>query len=356
MLRTLRRLWWVWLALALGCTLAALLALLAGRALGGREIVYTVRAGSYATRIEALDVDRLLRVTLAATPDVRYFLLRWSPDGSQLAYLAEDNSQFTLHIADGGSGRSRILPAATSGVVLDWSPDGRYLLTLRPITVALRALAVVDVDSGAGRDLVEGDILGAAWSPDGQWIAYLRQSLGPQGDTVLNMVHVTTGEVRWLGYIGRFGATLRWLPDSTRLYLTTASDSEQNVFVSVADASRTRATDFTAVGCIDWTPEQRWLAVCSYLSGNSELFLLDTATAGRPQRVRQTSIAEGFAELARWSPDSHAVVYSVFAQDRRRSLLYLLPIDPGAPALDSALGTPRLLARVEYRGFLSWRP
>jgi Tol biopolymer transport system component len=58
---------------------------------------------------------------LALTP-------RWSPDGSQLAFLAEDDGAQQLHLLTLAGGEIRTLTSRKEAVDdCTWSPDGRYI-------------------------------------------------------------------------------------------------------------------------------------------------------------------------------------------------------------------------------------
>ena len=132
---------------------------------------------------------------------------RWSPDGRRMAYVLTDppvqergarvvgEAQrfarlYTIYVAGDSAGtRARLLTpqdvqvgghvgAGMSGPAFDWSPDGSAIAFSHSPSPSgddwVRAdVSVVDVATGRTRSLVatpaaEG---GAAWSPDGRWIA-----------------------------------------------------------------------------------------------------------------------------------------------------------------------------------------
>jgi Tol biopolymer transport system component len=116
----------------------------------------------------------------------------WSPDGSEIAFTRSiDMWHFEivrLHLADGGlKPVGRFLSYWSDEEdhpALDWSPDGRFLVTAEQIApLTPMRLVRVSVATGERTPLTSppvgssGDI-DAKFSPDGQWIAFRRGGLG----------------------------------------------------------------------------------------------------------------------------------------------------------------------------------
>ncbi len=131
---------------------------------------------------------------------------RWSPDGSELGFLREDdNEKKQLWVIPAGFGEARQITEQPGGVSdFRWSPDGSQILfqsivdprdedpdsDKKPLVITqlrykadgsgLRGegrshLFVVVAAGGEARRLTEGDFdsYGGAWSPDGSQIAFL---------------------------------------------------------------------------------------------------------------------------------------------------------------------------------------
>ena len=114
---------------------------------------------------------------------------RWSPDGSRIAFLADDGTGMNVYwVPPTGGARRRI--AQTHLQYLDrftsigaigsqpWSPDGRRLVFSRLEPMNSVALWTVDLESGKEARLTSppagaNDWRGA-WSHDGKWIAFNR--------------------------------------------------------------------------------------------------------------------------------------------------------------------------------------
>ena len=113
---------------------------------------------------------------------------RWSPDGSKIAFISDDGSGMNVYwVPPTGGSRRRV--AETHFQYLDrftaiaaigsqpWSPDGRELVFSRVEATGV-ALWKVEVMSGEETRLTmptPGTVdLRAAWSHDGEWIAFSR--------------------------------------------------------------------------------------------------------------------------------------------------------------------------------------
>ncbi|MGH9273411.1 MAG: TolB family protein, partial [Acidimicrobiales bacterium] len=94
----------------------------------------------------------------------------YSPDGTQFVFLrTEDEEEGTLMVVDVAGGEPRTLidtPVEDSGA---FSPDGTQVLT-----AGGDAILVLDLDGTVVHEIRRPgrSMFGAAWSPDGQWIAF----------------------------------------------------------------------------------------------------------------------------------------------------------------------------------------
>ena len=154
----------------------------------------------------------------------------WSPDGSQLAFLAQGD----LYLFDRSTGQTRQVTTgtqATPGRPV-WSPDGRK--------VAIQRL-LVDLSSGKVVDAAPGlAVIGSAISPDGRYFAVAEEPFYSQPEDkrclaagLRNRIHLYDSDLdvsnilldcdRGFHVIASWDPVPRWLADSRHLLLRTTN-------------------------------------------------------------------------------------------------------------------------------------
>jgi tricorn protease len=169
------------------------------------------------------------------------------------------------------------------------APEGK-----RALFVARGEIFTVPAEKGPTRNLTNTSGVherGAAWSPDGKWIAYLSDVTGeeeiwiaPQ-DGMKPAQRLTTD-----GHCWRFGPA--WSPDSKKIAF---ADKDQKLFVvDVASKKVTEAdqSKYSEINWYAWSPDSRWIA---YYKGDPQAFLqvylysLETGKAARVTSEMNTS-------------------------------------------------------------------
>jgi Tol biopolymer transport system component len=149
-------------------------------------------------------------------------LVRWSPDGLQIAYLPiasgpTSSSRVMLIPANGGTAR----PVGSAGIAaFEWRPNGREIACL----TGEGGLQVVDRVSGRGRDVVmtaSTRIVSFAWAPRGTTIAAITSS----PNEISKVVVLDRGRVRAIANAGEAARQLAWSPDGGTLAWISGSAS-----------------------------------------------------------------------------------------------------------------------------------
>ena len=155
------------------------------------------------------------------------FTAAWSPNGRLIAYIPVDGPpppssvngepqwRITV-ITPNGQGRRTVTPASVSNNFTPlFSPDGQSILYCGQ---APQALYTVPTTGGPVQRLTHGGYCTgttAAWSPNGQEIAYIASNGGRHGG--LFVINVRTRRIRKLaGPVQDYGA-LAWSPDGRKI-------------------------------------------------------------------------------------------------------------------------------------------
>ena len=152
----------------------------------------------------------------------------WSPAGGDILFVSRDdcyggecvNFQLDLHVvgADGTNERN-LTETDANEVGAAWSPDGSRIAFVRELTGGDTEIFLMAAD---GTDVIQlTDLTGAsslpAWSPDGSQIAFTRITDPGNFETRLAVVDVATGRVETLTTEEVGGVQPEWSPDGGRI-------------------------------------------------------------------------------------------------------------------------------------------
>lgn len=142
----------------------------------GRSVAYVHRPFADLNRqdIRLVDLESGQVRTLAGTAKVLSYFPRWSPDGSQIAFISEQSGFNEIWLVrPDGEGLRRLTHAGMDFSDIAWSPDGARLAC----TVNRRgAFDLALVDSQSGELSILRPCLGVharpCWSPDGKFLTF----------------------------------------------------------------------------------------------------------------------------------------------------------------------------------------
>jgi TolB protein len=163
-------------------------------------------------------------------------------------------------------------------------------------------LLIADADGENARVAMESrlPIMSPAWSPDGQWLAYV--SFENRASAIF-VQRVRTGERRQVSARTGINGAPAWSPDGRKLALT-LSGSGGNLDIFVLDLSSQELARITDDPAIDteptWTPDGQTLFFTSDRGGGPQIYRVAPRTGARAQRV---TFGGSYAARPRISPD-----------------------------------------------------
>jgi len=155
------------------------------------EVAVVMRGEVYVCPLDDGDVGDAMRITETAAREKD---VAWGPDGRRLYFASDRSGDYDIYAVTSGDSEEEMLSKALRRAVerLTESEDDEFRPMPSPDggTVAYLAgeeyLRAMDADGGNDRLLVpEAEILHASWSPDGQWIALSRTTMGHKEDVFI---------------------------------------------------------------------------------------------------------------------------------------------------------------------------
>jgi len=148
-------------------------------------------------------------------------------------------------------------------------------------------LVVADADGENQRLILESrfPLMSPAWSPDGQWLAYVSFE---NKKSAIYVQLVRTGERRQVSARAGINGAPVWSPDGQKLALTLGgSGGNPDVFVlELATQSLTRVTDDPAIDTeAAWSPDGKFLYFTSDRGGGPQIFRIGLQPGDRPKRI-----------------------------------------------------------------------
>jgi Tol biopolymer transport system component len=232
----------------------------------------------------------------------------WSPDGRKLLLVRVDPSfqAEALYVMNAdGSGRTELANSA-SLVSYRWSPDGtRIAFSLGRVVNndLISDLWVMQAD-GTGQMLLATNAEAPSWSPDGQFIAYVRDI----GNIHVRVVNSAGGDDRRLTPDSLSAIMPAWSPDGTRIAFVSL-DPNQIRIINVDGSGLLNLTQGVAQddGPV-WSPDGSRIA---FNSGPTDQPLESEVTVVNPDGSGRMDLTHhpGFDLSPDWSPDGSRIVF-----------------------------------------------
>jgi TolB protein len=148
-------------------------------------------------------------------------------------------------------------------------------------------LIVADADGENAHLILDSryPIMSPAWSPDGQWLAYVSFESKLSG---VYVQLVRSGERRLVSARAGINGAPAWSPDAKKLALTLGgSNGNPDIYVlDLTSQGLTRITDDPAIDTEpEWSPDGRSLYFTSDRAGSPQIYQISASGGGRPKRI-----------------------------------------------------------------------
>jgi Tol biopolymer transport system component len=292
--------WWM------GC-FVGLLAFAVGsaEARASSRICFTSEPTPGNLEIFVMDADGSNLENLTAKPSSAEAYCSWSPDGSQVAFVSDQDEVGGAEIyrvdAD-GSNETRLTDSPENDLSPAWSPDGTQI-AFSSYRDGNMEIYLMDASDGSNlirltfnsSPLYKSIDYGPSWSPDGTQIAFQSyRDISPSNDNVeiykmdadgSNQTRLTNNDK------GDVGPT--WSPDGTQiafLRFSTYIAGDGDIFVM--DTDGLNQTNLTNQGAVDgraaWSPDASQIAFGSNQSGSREIYVME-ADGSNPTPITANS-------------------------------------------------------------------
>jgi Tol biopolymer transport system component len=218
----------------------------------GQRIAYiSVPEGAlWTSKIDGSD-----RIKLNDPSVMEAALPRWSPDGSQIVFMARtQNTDWRAHLAAAnGHGLRKLIPGAAAGFDPGWSPDGKsILLAVGDLGLTSNKISILDLQTQTVAPVPGGEnLFSPRWSPDGRYLAAITT------DSQTLMLFDRT-KLQWT-VLARMGIGFpSWSHDGQYLYLDSILTDDPAFFrVRISDRQLERLTSLKDIHRL-WGPNGEW--------------------------------------------------------------------------------------------------
>lgn len=201
-----------------------------------------------------------------------------------------------------------------------WSPDGKQLAYVAQPTPGQRwGVYLTGASGGETRPALEGDleIQSPAFSPDGRTLLFQRwREPSASPDTLLYALDLERNSLRPLADSQGFDGGGRFSPDGKQIVFVSKRNGWGDIYVMQADGSNLRRLTYHNLDDIDpaWSPDGRWIVFASSRaqSGVYDLYIM-AADGSNQCRLTQ---GEGTEWRPAWSPDGAWIAYIAWSENR----------------------------------------
>ena len=204
---------------------------------------------------------------------------RWSPDGSRIAYIGEEEGRRTVFAKTLPDGRPTRLTYIEVDELGPWSPDGSVLL-FAVHSGETRGIYLRNPDGvNEIRLTVERDTL-PVWSPDSKRIAFISMR---NDDPEIYVMNADGSDQRALTNNDFAESDLAWSPDGRRIAYVSDADGNAEIYTIKPDGSDRMRLTTNSIRDVQpvWSADSSQIAFVSYLDEDSEIVIMNQDGTGQ---------------------------------------------------------------------------
>ena len=197
---------------------------------------------------------------------------RWSPDGTELAISLDAQ----IAVVSVSSGVSRPLTNFGRNWFPSYSPDGRWIVFNRTSPFDSSGLWIIDAEGVTRPELIPGTegreasgaAFQAAWSPNGEWIAFSVEEFGSRGEFLGVSICIIRPDGSGLEQLTERRWSTRgvaWSPDGGRIAYSTVVGQRHGIHIldlATRQDRRLVSTEVERLASsqgVSWSPDGRFL-------------------------------------------------------------------------------------------------
>ncbi len=267
-----------------------------------------------------------------------------------------DRMDLQIYVMDPDGSHVRQLtetPAGTQSRDAAWSPDRQRIAFMSDRAGDPEVYVMAHNGSDVRRLTRRTGFDGLpAWSTDGKWIAFMRDTDPPETGPVwpprAQSIHVMDSDGSNVQRLTEFttGGIISWSPDGGRIAFDgNLDDGIWEIYVMQANGSNVQRLTNTPVRdaqsvAPNWSPDGRKIAFDSTRDGNFEIYVMD-ADGSNVQRLTHNDKVD--ARTA-WSPDGQRIVFH--SSRDGNSEIYVMDVNGG--------NMERLTSNNHFDGHPDW--
>ena len=204
---------------------------------------------------------------------------RWSPDGSRIAYIGEEDGTRTVFSKSLPDARPTRLTYIEVDELGPWSPDGNVLLFVVHSGETKGIYSRNPDGVNEMRLTVERDTL-PVWSPDSKRIAFISMRNDSPEIYVMN---ADGSDQRALTNNDFSESDMAWSPDGRRIAYVSDADGNAEIYTIKPDGSDRMRLTTNSIRDVQpvWSADSSRIAFVSYLDDDSEIVIMNRDGTGQ---------------------------------------------------------------------------